>query len=427
LELLTTMGFRVNPNGQLCQSAQAVQDYYDGWATRRMELPYLTDGVVVKLNSFALQDKLGFTQKFPRWAIALKYPAEEAPTVVQAVKFQVGRTGAVTPVARLNPVLLAGTTVSRASLHNGDRLAELDLHIGDTVVVRKAGEIIPEVVRVLADLRPDDAQPVRMPSHCPECGESLVKPEGEAVTRCINNSCPAIVQGALIHWASRDALDIDGLGEKWVQQFVDQGLVHSVADLYDLTVEKLLPLERMGKKSAENLVGAIAASKSRPFDRVLYGLGIRHVGSVNAQLLVENFPHVDALAATEPARIEAVHGIGPEIASSVYQWFRLVSNQQLIGRLKQLGLQLVASEAATGPQVQPLSGQTFVLTGSLPSLSRSEAKSLIEQAGGKVTGSVSGKTSYVVVGDDAGSKLDKAKELGIPQLSEADLIDLIES
>lgn len=424
---LQQLGFKVNPNRQLCQSADDVAAFYEGWSTQRLDLPYLTDGVVVKLNDFALQHRLGYTQKFPRWAIALKYPAEEVPTVVESVTAQVGRTGAITPVAHLRPVQLAGTTVSRASLHNADRVAELDLHLQDTVIVRKAGEIIPEVVRVMPELRPAGAPPYHLPTHCPECGEPLVRPEGEAITRCLNNSCPAIVRGALIHWASRDALDIDGVGEKWVEQWVSQGLVRSVADLYRLTVAALLPLERMGQQLAQKLVNAIQASKRQPWSRVLYGLGIRHVGSVNAQLLTQHFPTVEQLASAEPADIEAVYGIGPEIAQSVYQWFRVPANQRLIDDLRSVGVSLAAQSDDVSSDVgpQPLSGQTFVLTGSLPNLSRSDAKARIEQAGGKVTSSVSGKTSYVVVGEDAGSKLEKARKLGIQELSEQALLALL--
>ena len=429
LEYLQTLGFRVNPNRQLCQSADQVRAFYDRWDTERVDLPYMTDGVVVKLNDFDLQRQLGFTQKFPRWAVALKYPAEEVPTVVEGVSFQVGRTGAVTPVAELRPVQLAGTTVSRATLHNGDRLAELDIHLGDTVIVRKAGEIIPEVVRVLAELRPQGAQPCRMPTHCPECGTALVKPEGEVVTRCINNSCPAIVQGAIIHWASRNALDIAGLGEKWIKQWVEQGLVRSVADLYRLTVEDLLPLERMGQQLAQKLVSAIAESKSQPWHRVLYGLGIRHVGSVNAKLISEHFRDMDSLMAAEPEVIAAIYGIGPEIASSIDQWFQVPANQDLVQQLRAVGVRLAAAEEVgeSSDRSRILIGKTFVLTGSLPTLSRSEAKAKIEAAGGKVTGSVSSKTSYVVVGEEAGSKLAKAEKLGITQLSEADLLELLNS
>ncbi|MEO0869158.1 MAG: NAD-dependent DNA ligase LigA, partial [Cyanobacteria bacterium J06642_11] len=285
LQALQNLGFKVNPNRALCPTTEEVAQFYDHWDQARTKLPYQTDGVVVKLNDLALQNRLGFTQKFPRWAIALKYPAEEVPTILQNMTVQVGRTGAVTPVAELAPVQLAGTTVSRATLHNADRLAELNLHRGDTVIVRKAGEIIPEVVRVLPDLRPAGAERCQLPSHCPECGEPLVRPADEAVTRCINATCPAIVRGDLIHWTSRQALDVAGLGEKWVHQLLEQKVIRSVADLYELTVEDLLPLERMGQKSAENLVAAIAASKTQPWSRVLFGLGIRHVGAVNAQLL----------------------------------------------------------------------------------------------------------------------------------------------
>jgi len=426
LQLLKQWGFRVNPEGALCESLAAVMAYCDRWSTERAQLPYLTDGVVVKLNAFALQEELGFTQKFPRWAIALKYPAEEAPTIVEAISVNVGRTGAVTPLAEMRPVQLAGTTVARATLHNRDRVAELDIRVGDTVIIRKAGEIIPEVVRVLYELRPEQTQPFQMPTECPECSQPLVKPEDEAVTRCINASCPAIVRGALEHWASRDALDINGLGEKLVLQLVEAGLVRSVADLYSLTVAQLVTLERMGQKSAEKLVQAIAASKQQPWSRVLYGLGIRHVGSVNAQVLTTAFPSVAALATATVEDIAAVYGIGTIIAQSLAQWFQNPANHDLIERLQTAGLQFHTdlAQAAT-PQTTPLSGKTVVVTGTLPTLSRDEAKALIRQAGGKVTESVSKKTDYLVVGEDAGSKLKKAQDLGIPQLSEPALLALL--
>jgi DNA ligase (NAD+) len=425
LEWMREAGFRVNPHRQLCESLAGVIEYCDRWSEDRSNLPYMTDGVVVKINEFSLQARLGFTQKFPRWAIAFKYPAEEAPTVVENISVNVGRTGAVTPLAELRPVLLAGTTVSRATLHNGDRIAELDIRIGDTAIVRKAGEIIPEVVRVLPELRPEGAVAFAMPTHCPECGEALFRPLDEAVLRCINTSCPAILRGALVHWASRDAMDINGLGEKWVLQLVDRQLIRTVADLYDLTEMQLLTVERMGKKSAQNLVVAIAESKTKPWSRVLYGLGIRHVGSVNAQTLAENFPSVEALAAAEVAAIAQVYGIGSEIAQAVYQWFRVAANQQLIDRLGQAGLQLVGEAKATTVANSTLAGKTFVVTGTLPNLKRNEAEALIQNAGGKVTGSVSAKTSYVVVGEEAGSKLTKAEALGIAILSEAELLELI--
>jgi DNA ligase (NAD+) len=427
LELLQTMGFKVNPNRKLCPSLREVEEYYLIWDTQRQNLPYMTDGVVVKLNSLSLQESLGFTQKFPRWAVALKYAAEEVPTIVESVTVQVGRTGALTPVAELKPVQLAGTTVSRATLHNRDRVSELDLHIGDTVIVRKAGEIIPEVVRVLPELRPNYAKLFEMPSHCPECGEPVVRPTGEAVTRCINTSCPAILKGSLIHFCSREALDINGIGEKLVQQMVETGLVHSVADLYDLTVEKLCQLERMGDKSANKLVKAIAESKKQPWARVLYGLGIRHVGNVNAQLLTQRFANVKELMSASAAIIEGVYGIGPEIAQSVYQWFQVPANQSLIERLQGAGLTFheEGREKKREGELFPFAGKIFVITGTLPTLKRDEAKELIQKYGGKVTNSVSAKTDYLVVGEDAGSKLDKAQSLGVALLSESQLLEMI--
>ncbi|MEL6815653.1 MAG: NAD-dependent DNA ligase LigA [Cyanobacteria bacterium J06598_3] len=427
LECLQSLGFRVNPNRQKCATAADVASYYNQWEEARHELPYLTDGVVVKLNSLELQDRLGFTNKFPRWAIALKYPAEEVPTILEDISVQVGRTGAITPVAELSPVQLAGTTVARATLHNADRLAELDLHIGDTVIVRKAGEIIPEVVRVIADLRPENAKAYTLPTTCPVCAQPVVKPEGEAVTRCVNGSCPAILKGSLRHWASRDAMDISGLGERWVEQWIEQGMVTSVADLYELTVENLLTLDRMGEKLATKLVKAIAASKAQPWAKVLYGLGIRLVGSTNAKLLAEHFPSATILANTGGDAIAQVYGIGPEIAQSVRLWFNVPANQQLIDRLSATGLQLESAAKAENTAPQPLLGRSFVLTGTLPTLKRSVAKRKIEAAGGRVSSSVSSKTDYVVVGESAGSKQEKAEKLGITQLSEPELLALLET
>ncbi len=427
LEALQSLGFRVNPNRQRCESAAAVSRYYNHWERARHDLPYLTDGVVVKLNSFELQDRLGFTNKFPRWAIALKYPAEEVPTTLENVTVQVGRTGAITPVAELAPVQLAGTTVARATLHNADRLAELDLHLGDTVIVRKAGEIIPEVVKVLPDLRPKGAMVYQLPATCPVCDQPVVKPEGEAVTRCVNGSCRAILSGTLRHWASRDAMDISGLGERLVNSWIEQSVVTSIADLYDLTIEDLLPLERMGKQLAKKLVASIVASKERPWAKVLYGLGIRLVGSTNAQLLADHFLSVEVLAQADEAAIAQVHGIGPEIAQSVTQWFQVPANQAQITRLKAAGLQLASLTNSTEPVSQPLAGRSFVLTGTLPTLKRAEAKALIQSAGGRVSSAISTKTTYVVVGENAGSKQTKAESLGILQLNEAELLALLDS
>jgi DNA ligase (NAD+) len=435
LEWLQAAGFKVNPNAALLPDLDAVETFFTQWDTGRRQLPYATDGVVVKLNDLRLQDAAGFTQKAPRWAIALKYPAEEAPSKLLRLSCQVGRTGVVTPVAEFEPVPLAGTTVSRATLHNADRLAELDLHGGDTIVVRKAGEIIPEVLRVLPELRPAGAVRLELPHSCPECGSELVREEGEAATRCVNSSCPAILRGALRHWVSKGALDVDGLGMKLIEQLVDRGLVGSIADLYGLEAAVLASLERMGAKSAENLVAALAASKQQPWHRQLYGLGIHHVGEVNAKALAKAFASAAELAtaATEtPELITAVYGVGGEIAQSLQQWFATPANQHLLTGLERLGFSLAAGPeelAAAGADGAAaslaLAGQTFVLTGTLPSLSRSQAQALIEAAGGKVSGSVSKKTSYVVAGDEAGSKLSKAESLGVAVLDEAGLRALL--
>ena len=436
LAWLEQAGFRVNPNRRRCQTLAEIHQFCDHWDHARHQLPYATDGVVVKLNDLALQDEAGFTQKAPRWAIALKFPAEEAPSRLLRVTVQVGRTGAVTPVAEFEPVALAGTSVSRATLHNADRIAELDLHIGDTVVVRKAGEIIPEVVRVLPDLRPSDAVSVRLPELCPECGSTLVRDGDEAATRCVNSSCPAILRGGLRHWVSKGALDVDGLGSKLIEQLVDRGLVRSVADLYRLDTALLASLDRMGSKSAANLVAALDQSKQTAWHRQLYGLGIRHIGEVNAKALANTFLSIEDLSAAaneSPDSIAELHGIGTEISASLGQWLGTEANQQLLNELRSVGLALEASaaerDAASASQSDQdgvLQGKTLVLTGTLPSLSRSEAKALIEAAGGKVSGSVSKKTDYLVAGDAAGSKLTKAESLGVTVLSEDDLTAMLQ-
>ena len=436
LAWLEQAGFRVNPNRRRCQTLAEIHQFCDHWDHARHQLPYATDGVVVKLNDLALQDEAGFTQKAPRWAIALKFPAEEAPSRLLRVTVQVGRTGAVTPVAEFEPVALAGTSVSRATLHNADRIAELDLHIGDTVVVRKAGEIIPEVVRVLPDLRPSDAVSVRLPELCPECGSTLVRDGDEAATRCVNSSCPAILRGGLRHWVSKGALDVDGLGSKLIEQLVDRGLVHSVADLYRLDTALLASLDRMGSKSAANLVAALDQSKQTAWHRQLYGLGIRHIGEVNAKALANAFLSIEDLSAAaneSPDSIAELHGIGTEISASLGQWLGTEANQRLLKDLRNVGLTLEASaaerDAASASQSEQdgvLQGKTLVLTGTLPSLSRSEAKALIEAAGGKVSGSVSKKTDYLVAGDAAGSKLTKAESLGVTVLSEDDLTAMLQ-
>ncbi|KAF0654726.1 NAD-dependent DNA ligase LigA [Cyanobium sp. Copco_Reservoir_LC18] len=444
LAWLKAAGFRVNPHCALCPDLAAVKAFCDRWEQERRGLPYATDGVVVKLDDLRLQEEAGFTQKAPRWAIALKYAAEEAPSRLLRLTCQVGRTGVVTPVAEFEPVPLAGTTVSRATLHNADRLAELDLCAGDTIVVRKAGEIIPEVVRVLVELRPQGARRLELPPTCPECGSALVREEGEAATRCVNNGCPAILRGSLRHWVSKGALDVDGLGIKLIEQLVDRGLVASIPDLYRLDAALLASLERMGETSAAKLVAALEASKQQPWHRQLYGLGIHHVGEVNAKALARAFPSASALEAAAlageadegaeageaPDPLTAVFGIGPEIAQSLRQWFATPANRLLLEQLGALGFSLAAPPEPAGgdggpPAATPLAGLSFVLTGTLPSLSRAAAQALIEAAGGKVSGSVSRRTSYVVAGEEAGGKLTKAQSLGVAVLDEDGLRALL--
>ena len=436
LQWLRQAGFRVNPNAERLPNLAAVEAFFAAWEEKRRGLPFATDGVVVKVDDLHLQADAGFTQKAPRWAIALKYAAEEAPSRLRRLVMQVGRTGAVTPVAEFAPVPLAGTTVSRATLHNADRVAELDLHEGDTVVVRKAGEIIPEVVRVLAELRPPGARPLALPHTCPECGSELVRESGEAATRCVNNGCPAILRGSLRHWVSKAALDVDGFGSRLIEQLVERGVVRGIPDLYRLGAAELASLERLGDRSAAARVAALQASKGRPWARQLYGLGIHHVGEVNAKALAKAFPSAAELGAAAlhtPEQLTEVHGIGETIAESLRQWFATAANQELLVELERVGFPLAAGEAERGAAAGggggggagALTGQNFVLTGTLPSLSRREAQSLIEAAGGKVSGSVSRRTSYVVAGEEAGSKLTKAEELGVPVLDEAGLRELL--
>ena len=425
LQFLTEMGFLVNPKSKFCQTSTQVKEYFEEWDLKRRELPYMTDGVVVKVNSCELQEKLGFSQKYPRWAIALKYPAEEAPTVVKDIIVNVGRTGAVTPMAIMEPVQLAGTTVQRATLHNSDRIAELDLRVGDTAIVRKAGEIIPEIVRVMPELRPDNTKPYQMPEYCPECNSKLLRPSGEAVTRCVNRYCPAILRGSLIHWASRDALDIRGLGERIAILLIENGLINSIADLYDLTVQQIASKERMGQKSATNLVNAIAQSKTQPWSRILYGLGIPYVGSVNAKLLAENFTTVDELSKASVSSLMGVYGIGNQIAQSVFDWFQIPAKLTLVENLRRHGLQFSRDISNDKKTPDTLSGKKFVITGTLPTLKRDRAKELIENAGGTVGNTVRSKTDYLLLGEKPGSKLAKAQELGIKIITEAELFKLI--
>jgi DNA ligase (NAD+) len=422
LNYLQECGFLTNPHRQVCENINSLKEYLDYWENARHELPYMTDGVVVKINQLSLQSKLGFTQKFPRWAIAVKYPAEEVTTTVEQITVNVGRTGAVTPMAIMKPVFLAGTIVQRATLHNSDRLRELDIRVGDTVTIHKAGEIIPEVIKVIKDLRPTGTVSYEIPHNCPECNSPLIRPENEVVIRCVNSSCRAILRGSLIHWGSRGAMDIRGLGEKIVIALMDYKLVKSIADLYKLELSAVADLDRMGEKSAQKLLNAILESKNQPFERVLYGLGIRYVGAVNAKIIAQHFQNIDNIIAATQADLENIYGIGVEIASSIVEWFKIANNLTLIEQLREINLNLT-TETINDHQLS-LSGKTFVLTGTLPTLKRSEAQKAIESLGGKVSSTVSTKTDYIVAGENAGSKFKKAQQLNLTIINESELLKL---
>jgi len=417
LEELRHMGFKANPHSKICRTIDEVVELCNTWEAKRDELPYEIDGIVVKVDSVEQQRQLGFTAKAPRWAIAYKYPARQATTMVEAIEVQVGRTGALTPVARLKPVEVGGVTVSRATLHNEDEIERLGLQIGDEVVVERSGDVIPKVVRVSS--QGSYRKAFRMPSHCPVCGSKVVREEGEAASRCINANCPARLKESLLHFASRGVMNIDGMGEALVDQLVDRGIVRNVADLYDLTVDKLVNLERMGVKSASNVIRNIDSSRQNPMPRVIAALGIRFVGERTAVLLAEAFGSIEAIAHAPLDDLQLAEEVGPKVAEAVVQYFSDPGNRELVSRLRKAGLQF--TYASTRPKVGPLHGRTLVITGTLPTLSRDEARQLIEQAGGKVGSAVSKKTSYVVVGEDAGSKLVKARELGIPTLTEDEL------
>jgi DNA ligase (NAD+) len=422
LEQLRRWGLRTNPETRLCHGLDEVLAYCRRWHERREGLEYDIDGVVVKVDDVTLQRELGATSKFPRWAIAYKFPARQAQTLLRAIEVQVGRTGRLTPVAQLDPVLLAGSTVARATLHNEDEIARKDVRVGDTVWIEKGGDVIPKVVEVVVAKRPEHATPWKPLESCPVCGALAEKPEGEADRRCTNASCPAKLEEALRHFARREAMDIEGLGATLARQLVEQGLVRDFADVYSLTAEQLLPLlaPRNKKKesiAAQNLLRGIEKSKDRELRRLLFALGIRFVGERAATLLARHFRSLDSLAAASAEEIEAIYEVGPAVAASVRHWFEQAPNQTLAERLRQAGVR--TAEAGDGPVDSAFQGLQFVITGSLESLSRDEAKVAIEARGGRVTSSVSKKTSFVVAGKDAGSKLEKAQALGVPVLDEA--------
>ncbi|WP_411503241.1 NAD-dependent DNA ligase LigA [Brevibacillus centrosporus] len=430
LDLLETLGFAVNPERRVFDNIDDLIAFIASWTEKRPSLPYEIDGMVIKVDSYAQQQELGFTAKSPRWAIAYKFPAEEAVTLLEGIEVSVGRTGAVTPTALLKPVSLAGTTVKRASLHNEDIIREKGLMIGDHVVVKKAGDIIPEIIAVLPERRTGAEQPFSMPTHCPECGSDLVRLEEEVALRCINPMCPALIREGMIHFVSRTAMNIDGLGEKVVAQLFNDGIIHSVADLYYLHQQRdvLLGMERMGEKSVDNLLAAIEASKENSLERVLFGLGIRLVGAKAAKVIAEHFGTMDAILQASEEDLTQIDEIGPKMAASLVNYFEQPQAKAVIERLKAAGVNMEYKglRVESGADL-PFAGKTIVLTGTLTQMSRQEAEEAIARLGGKVTGSVSKKTDLVIAGDKAGSKLEKAEKLGVAVMDEAGFLQVLES
>ena len=427
LEKARSWGFKVPEVAKKTASTAETFEFLNYWDEHRHDLPYETDGVVIKVNSFRQQEELGFTAKAPRWAMAYKFKTEQAETVLEKITYQVGRTGAITPVANLVPVQLAGTIVKRASLHNADQIEKLDVREGDHVYVEKGGEIIPKIVGVDFEQRDPDSTATEYISECPECGTTLVRQEGEAQHYCPNDmGCPPQIIGRIQHFISRKAMDIEGLGGETVALLVNEGLIKNYADLYTLKKEQILPLERMAEKSADNLIKGIEASKQIPFERVLFGLGIRYVGETVARKLAKQFKTIDALAEASEETLVAVDEIGARIAQSVVSFFSIEANQDLIKRLKDYGLQLELDASVLENQTEKLQGQTFVISGVFSKVSRTELKKLIEDNGGKASGSISSKTNYLVAGENMGpSKLQKAEKLGVPIISEDDFLAML--
>lgn len=423
MKMLRKLGIPVSKYFEVCRSIDEIFEIIDKWGELRHKLPYEIDGVVIKVNEERYRPELGNTAKAPRWAISFKYQAEQASTVLEGITLQVGRLGKITPVAELSPVVLAGTTVKRASLHNEDEILRKDIRVGDTVVVEKAGEIIPQIMSVVNADRNGRSDAFSMPENCPACGETLVKFEGEVAWRCVNPQCPPQVTERIRHFSSRDAMDIEGLGEAVVEQLVQEGLISTFADLYRLKSDQLVPLERMGEKSAHNLISAIEKSKDQPLERLIYALGIRFVGKTVARDLASNFNSMDALADADEETMTAVDSIGPKIAQSVYKFFRNEKNRKLIDLLREAGLTFEYAGIESVSDL--LKGKKIVLTGTLPSLTRKEAENIIEKHGGSAASSVSKNTDYVLAGEAAGSKLDKAKKLGVTVLNEQEFLRLI--
>ena len=427
LQKIEELGFNVNPNREVCDSIDGVLAYIEKWSTNRFDLPYEIDGIVIKVNQLNEQQKLGSTVKSPRWAIAYKFPAEEVETILKDIIFTVGRTGMVTPNAVLEPVRVAGTRVSRATLHNEDYVKERDIRINDRVIIRKAGEIIPEVVKPVIDARHGDEAPFEMIQDCPRCGSELIREAGEADYYCLNIDCPARIVESLCHFVSRDAMNIDGLGVKVVEQLYDNQLIENVADIYKLQKEQLLPLERMGEKKVTNLLTAIENSKQNSLERLLFGLGVRHVGSKTAKVLAAHFETMDALMQAMFDDFKGIAEIGDVIANSIVHYFTQDANVQLINELKALGLNMsyTGVKVSTANEANEFYGKTVVLTGTLATLSRKEAGVKLEALGAKVSGSVSAKTDFLVAGEKSGSKLKKAQELGVTVIDEEMMLKML--
>jgi DNA ligase (NAD+) len=421
LEALKQLRFRASDDWKLCHGIQEVIDYCEAWDTKREKLPYEIDGVVIKVNATAIQNELGYTAKAPRWAMAFKYPARQETTVVNDILVNVGRTGALTPVAILEPVQVGGVTVSRSTLHNMDEIERLGVQIGDTVLIERAGEVIPHVLKVVKPGK--NRKPFHMPKKCPECGSAIHHVEGEVAYRCVNAACPAKRKESILHFASRHAMDIDGLGEKIVDQLVGKGMVKDVADLYALKEEEVTALERMAEKSAQNLLEEIEASKKNSLARLIYALGIQFVGERTGQLLVEHFSSLEELAAAKEEELEQVPEVGPKVAASIVEFFSEPANRQLVKKLYKAGVRPTAEKREV--KSDRFAGKSFVFTGGLANRTREEAGTIVQQHGGKVSGSVSKKTDYVVVGTDPGSKYEKAKELGVTILSESEFEKLV--
>ncbi len=424
LARLESLGFPVNSHRRACESFEDVRRFVEEWQEKRHDLDFETDGVVIKIDDRALQRELGSTAKSPRWALAYKYPAEEATTVVREIGVNVGRTGTLTPVAHFDPVPLGGTTVKRATLHNYEDLSRKDVRVGDTVVVEKGGDVIPKVVRVILEKRPRGAEAFVMPARCPVCGDPVVREEGEVALRCVNPACPAVVREALRHFCGRRAMNIEGLGEKLVDQLVTAGMLSDVASIYDLKAEDLQELSRWGEKSAANLLAEIEKSKANEPSRLLFALGIRHVGEKAAKTLAAHFGSIDALAAASSEELEAVEEVGPNTAAAIRAYFSHPKSRELVEKLRAHGVRLEGprrERAAAGP----LTGKTAVITGTLPGISREEAAARLEAAGAKVSGSVSKKTDYVVVGESAGSKLEKARSLGVRTVTWEEMLEIL--